>query len=330
MKYLIILLLALTRALADNEAALQQFINGNNLFTASLYKLRQSSHLLSLDVKTKLLKKFQAATEIYHADVENIDFTQSQEAAKAMNGWVETQTNNKIKNLISPNILDKYTRTILINALYFQGNWSNKFYNIRTQTKNFYKTKKDVLQVDTMHHYRQWFNYYESTDLNAKFLEMPFVGGDVSMVFVLPNEKEGLVSLENQIEKIFAPQNLQRELLNIALPKFRIESTIQLVNILKNLGISKAFDDDEADLSGIAGKKGDLIISDVLQKTYIDVEEGGAEAAAATYVAISYPKSALGREIRDPKEFIADHPFIFYIKAKNIILFAGRISAPNH
>ncbi|RZC36281.1 Serpin domain containing protein, partial [Asbolus verrucosus] len=190
-------------------------LQGNNLYTL------HTANKMYVKEDFPIKQSFkQAATEIYHSDVENIDFTQSQKAAKTMNSWVEKQTNNKIKNLISPNILSKRTKTILINAIYFQGNWSNKFYDVGTQKKSFYKTNKEVLQVDTMHHYRQWFNYYESADLDAKFLEMPFA----------------------------------------------------------------AFDANEADLSGIAGEKGDLIISDVLQKTYIDVEEGGVEAAAATYV----------------------------------------------
>ncbi|RZC42102.1 Serpin domain containing protein, partial [Asbolus verrucosus] len=266
-----------------------------------------------------------AATEVFDADVENIDFIQKRRAAGRMNAWVENQTNNKIKNLISPDILDEYTKTILINAIYFQGNWSNKFLNRLTEKKNFYKTNQDVVQVDTMHQYRQWFNYYQSPHLNAKFLEMPFVGRDVSMVFVLPNERGGLATLENQIENVFAPQPLRRSFLNIQLPKFKIETTLSLVNVLKNLGINKAFDEYEADLSGIAGRKGDLHISDVLQKTYVDIEEGGVEAAGATYVRVS-PLLSLDfdPEESEPEEFVADHPFLFYIKAKTFIIFAGK------
>ncbi|RZB58816.1 Serpin domain containing protein, partial [Asbolus verrucosus] len=188
-------------------------------------------------------------------------------------------TSNKIKNLISPDILDNNTRTVLINALYFKGNWTNRFANYTTKQEDFYKTSKDVVKVDTMHHYREWFNYCENSVLKAKFLELPFEGEDISMIIALPNEKEGLASLEEQIEKVFAPQNFTSEFLNVALPKFKVESTLELKNALKNLGVEKAFNDTEADLSGIAGDKGDLIISDALQKTYIDVEEGGVEAA---------------------------------------------------
>ncbi|RZC36773.1 Serpin domain containing protein, partial [Asbolus verrucosus] len=116
---------------------------------------------------------------------------------------------------------------------------------------DFYKTNNDVVKVDTMHHYEEEFNYCENPNLNARFLEIPFEGGDVSMTIALPNGKEGITALENRIEK---------------------------------LGINKAFDIKQADLSGIAGNKGDLYISDVVKKMYIDVEEGGVEAAPAAYV----------------------------------------------
>ncbi|RZB39112.1 Serpin domain containing protein, partial [Asbolus verrucosus] len=187
-------------------------------------------------------------------------------------------------------------------------------------------------KVDTMHHYREWFNYCENSVLNAKFLELPFEGEDISMIIALPNEKEGLASLENQIEKVFAPQNFTNEFLNVALPKFKVESTLELKSTLKNLGVEKAFNETEADLSGIAGDKGDLVISDALQKTYIDVEEGGVEAAAATYVVVEATMSAPfpPKFEPEPKEFIADHPFIFYIKAKDFIIFAGRVSELSH
>ncbi|RZC41277.1 Serpin domain containing protein, partial [Asbolus verrucosus] len=148
---------------------------------------------------------------------------------------------------------------------------------------DFYKSNNDVVKVDTMHHYEEEFNYCENLNLNAKFLELPFEGGDVSMTIALPNEKEGITALENRIEIVLERQNFTNEYVNVALPKFKIESALELKKELKKLGINKAFDIKQADLSGIAGNKGDLYISDVVQKTYIDVEEGGVEAAAAAY-----------------------------------------------
>jgi serpin B len=147
-------------------------------------------------------------------------------------------------------------------------------------------------------------------------------------MIVLPKERDGLAALESQIENVFAPMHtLKTEYLNVILPKFKIETSINFKNILKNLGVQKIFDAKEADLSGVAGEKGDLIVSEVAQKTFIDVSEEGVEAAAATFVIIPVAPSA---KLETSKNFIADHPFIFYIKVKGTIIFAGRVTDPKH
>jgi serpin B len=220
------------------------------------------------------------ASTVFQSGIENIEFTQKVDAANAINSWVGKQTNNKIQNLIDPNILGPDTRIILINALYFKGKWVYPFESDSTIKRDFYKTAKDVVQVDMMHN-TDVYNYYESPELKAKFLEMPYEGDDLSMIIVLPNEKEGLAALESQIEKVFAAPRFTQERVSVSLPKFTVENKIQLKKILQNLGINKAFS-DEADLSGLAGKKGDLAISDVIQKAFINVTETGTEAAAAT------------------------------------------------
>ncbi|XP_068915280.1 antichymotrypsin-2-like [Tenebrio molitor] len=269
-----------------------------------------------------------AAAQIYYADTDTIDFTQSVQAAKTMNSWVEKHTNDKIHNLIDSNLLDQYTRAVLINALYFKANWSSPFLLAESGNITFYKTATDIVQVDALRHFEVYFNYYECPHLKAEFLELPFKGNEASMMIVLPKERDGLAALENQIENVFAPMHtLKTEYLNVFLPKFRIESSLNFKNILKNLGVKKIFDAKEADLSGVAGKKGDLIVDEVVQKTFIDVSEEGVEAAAATFVLIAVPESAT---IESPKNFIADHPFIFYIKVKDTIIFAGRVTDPKH
>nr|BAI59109.1 serpin1 [Tenebrio molitor] len=269
-----------------------------------------------------------AAAQVYYADTDTIDFTQSVQAAKTMNSWVEKHTNDKIHDLIDSNSLDQYTRAVLINALYFKANWSSPFRLASTRNINFYKTATDIVQVDALQHFRKYFKYYECPHLKAEFLELPFKGNEASMMIVLPKERDGLAALESQIENVFAPiHTLKTEYLNVILPKFRIETLINFKNILKNLGVQKIFNETEADLSGISGEKGDLIVSQVAQKTFIDVSEEGVEAAAATFVVVGVPTSALNVS---PKNFNADHPFIFYIKVKDTIIFAGRVTDPNH
>jgi serpin B len=269
-----------------------------------------------------------AAAQIYYADTDTIDFTHSVQAAKTMNSWVEKHTNDKIHNLIDSNLLDQYTRAVLINALYFKANWSSPFLLAESGNITFYKTATDIVQVNALRHSEVYFNYYDCPHLKAEFLELPFKGNEASMMIVLPKERDGLAALENQIENVFAPMHtLKTEYLNVFLPKFRIESSLNFKNILKNLGVKKIFDAKEADLSGVAGKKGDLIVDEVVQKTFIDVSEEGVEAAAATFVLIAVPESAT---IESPKNFVADHPFIFYIKVKDTIIFAGRVTDPKH
>jgi serpin B len=298
-------------------------LKGNDLYT--LHTANKMYVKKDFSIKEGFKK---AATQVYYADTDTIDFTQSVQAAKTMNSWVEKHTNDKIHDLIDSNSLDEYTRAVLINALYFKANWSSPFLLADSGNISFYKTATDIVQVDALRHFEVYFNYYECPHLKAEFLELPFLGHEASMMIVLPKARDGLPALENQIENVFAPMHtLKTEYLNVFLPKFRIETSINLKKILKNLGVNKIFDENKADLSGVAGEKGDLIVNEVAQKTFIDVSEDGVEAAAATYVHVAVPISA---KLGTPKIFNADHPFIFYIKVKDTIIFAGRVTDPNH
>ncbi|XP_064213734.1 antichymotrypsin-2-like [Tribolium castaneum] len=309
------------------ESALKSLlpkIKGNDLYT--LHTANKMYVKKDFAIKEEFKR---AASQVYYADSESIDFTKNVEAANVMNSWVEKHTKSKITNLIDSNDLDKFTRAVLINALYFKANWSLPFELRLTSKREFYKTASDSIEVDMMQHLDEHFNYYESPDLKAQFLELPFLGGEASMVFVLPNEKDGLARLETQLESVFVPQHqLKSTFLNVVLPKFRIESEIDFKSVLMKLGVAKVFDDEQADLSGIAGEKGDLVIDKIVQKTFIDVSEEGVEAAAATYVLIGFPASAILHQ-QQPKNFIADHPFIFYIKVKDLVIFAGRVTNPS-
>jgi serpin B len=298
-------------------------LKGNDLYT--LHTANKMYVKKDFSIKEGFKK---AATQVYYADTDTIDFTQSVQAAKTMNSWVEKHTNDKIHDLIDSNSLDEYTRAVLINALYFKANWSSPFPLASSGKLNFYKTATEIVQVDGLRHFEVYFNYYECPHLKAEFLELPFLGHEASMMIVLPKARDGLPALENQIENVFAPMHtLKTEYLNVFLPKFRIETSINLKNILKNMVVQKIFDEKEADLSGVAGEKGDLIVNEVAQKTFIDVSEDGVEAAAATYVHVAVPISA---KLGTPKIFNADHPFIFYIKVKDTIIFAGRVTDPSH
>ncbi|RZC38530.1 Serpin domain containing protein, partial [Asbolus verrucosus] len=217
-----------------------------------------------------------AATEVYKADVENVVFVPNTKAVDTMIDWAERQTNKKIKNFVSLGISDETARAVVINALYFKGNWSSQFVTYFTRKDDFYKADGNVVKVDTMHHYEEMFDYYEDSERNAKFLKLPIEGEDVSMVIVLPKQKGGLRSLENRIVKVTKHRYFRKTYVNVALPKFKIESTLNLSETLRNVKIS-----------------------DTLLRSR-------------------------------PKNFIANHPFIFYIRVKNVIIFIGRVSEPSH
>ncbi|CAH1376608.1 unnamed protein product [Tenebrio molitor] len=265
------------------------------------------------------------ARDVFGTESESIEFSRKQKAAQTMNAWVENQTRNKIHNLVSPQDLNDRTKTVLLNALYFKANWSQAFPVAYSFKNNFTLLSGEVVQLDLMRHYQKPFNFVENTSLKAKFLELPFEGGQASMVVVLPNRKNGLVQLERQIDKVFMAQEFSKETVTVFLPRFKIETTTNFKSVLKKMGVNKAFDQSQADLSGIAGKKGDLIIDKIAQKTFIDVAEQGVEAAAADYYLIAIPLSGPPKSI---KMFKANHPFIFYIKIHGVIVFAGRVTNP--
>ncbi|RZB58831.1 Serpin domain containing protein [Asbolus verrucosus] len=155
-----------------------------------------------------------------------------------------------------------------------------------TTKRDFYKSATDILQIDTMFMpsiLKHFFNYSECEKLNTQFVELPFKGESASVVIVLPNEK-GLATLENEIESLLSPRQLYR-----TLPSWNDGNEIKLFQ----LGVHKVLDDKEAALSGIAADKGDLIIDNVIQKTFIDVNEKSVEAAVASNVSDFYSDSCI-------------------------------------
>ncbi|XP_063903629.1 antichymotrypsin-2-like isoform X2 [Zophobas morio] len=264
------------------------------------------------------------ATNYFNSATENIDFAKKTEASKIINEWVERQTENKIRDLITPEMLSANTALILVNAIYFQAKWLTQFFATATSKNNFFLKAGKTVEVDIMNEDATLYKYFDNIELDAKFLEIPFRDKEVSMTFVLPNEVEGLEKLENQINKVFEPQNFEYYFVNVSIPKFKIESTVDFKTILQNLGVKKAFTDGAADFSGISDRA--LVISDVLQKTFIDVSEQGVEAAASTEIRfLTYSGRA-----EPTKSFHADHPFIYFIKVRGVILFAGRVTMPTY
>ena len=265
----------------------------------------------------------QLTKDRYGADLGEVDFIHQTEAArKAINSWVEAQTKDKIKDLIQSGVLSSDTRLVLTNAIYFKGKWDSQFEKSATKNLPFHLATDSKIDVPMMFQKHE-FKYGKSDDL--LILELPYIGKDLSMIVLLPNETNGLQSLETKL----TPANLEKwtsalheqEVL-VYLPKFTMASQFSLNDVLQSLGMRAAFS-PEADFSGMDGKK-DLYLSAVVHKAFVDVKEEGTEAAAATGVVVETTA------VRCPTTFRADHPFVFLIRdgKTGSILFMGRLVSP--
>jgi serine protease inhibitor len=236
---------------------------------------------------------------------------------------VEKKTNSKIKNLIGPGALDSMTRLVLTNAIYFKGNWARQFEEKRTHDAPFTLTDGRKIEVAMMNQKAE-FNYMETDTFQA--LDLPYVNEELSMVIMLPKKFDAL----DEFERTFTQDNLTQWLAKIHkrevvvfVPKFKMTSQFSMADVLKSMGMIDAFSSN-ADFSGINGKR-DLCISAVIHKAYVEVNEEGTEAAAATGVVMRL--TSIGPPI---PVFRADHPFIFIIRDKltGSILFIGRVANP--
>lgn len=263
--------------------------------------------------------------ERYGAEINRVDFaTQTESARKTINDWVSQKTNEKIKDLIASGMLTTETRLVLVNAIYFLGNWQSQFDEKATVEAPFHVDQKTSVRIPMMHKDSR-FKYGE-TD-KAELLELPYKGGDVSLVVILPKRIDGLEDVEKSLSAESLNvwlSNMVSEQVDIALPRFKLTSQFKLDTPLKKLGMVDAFDPTLADFSGMTGKR-DLFISAVIHKAFVDVNERGTEAAAATAVTMMLT-AVPDRQ----KKFVADHPFIFLIKdnTSGCILFIGRLVNP--
>ncbi|XP_072379483.1 antichymotrypsin-2-like [Diabrotica undecimpunctata] len=269
--------------------------------------------------KNFLIKKAfnHIAVTKYDSEVQNLDFTKPTEASNSINDWVEGKTNNKIKNLIDPKSLNNHVMLVLVNALYFSGKWKYTFKNDSTANRLFHISPTESKEIPSMQTVLV-SKYAHNDKLKAKFLELEFKDSDVTMTFVLPDEINGLAAVEENLQEYLAPQKMSNVMVRTTLPKFKIETEIDFKPILQSFGIENIFE-KEADLTGISNKK--LMVSEVRQKAFIDVDENGVEAAAATKAQfITWSNGEI------PEEFNADHPFLFYLRSRGLTLFAGKFS----
>ncbi|XP_070261920.1 leukocyte elastase inhibitor-like [Myotis yumanensis] len=283
----------------------------------------------------EFLPEFLASTKkFYGAELASVDFQRaSEDARKVINEWVKGQTEGKIQELLAAGMVDNMTKLVLVNAIYFKGNWKETFSKEATTDTPFRLNKKDTKTVKMMYQKSTFpFGYIE--DLKCRVLELPYQGWDLSMVILLPDDIEdeatGLKKIEEQLtlEKLHEwtkPENLRSIKVNVHLPRFKLEESYNLNSHLVSLGIEDLFN-SKADLSGMSRAR-DLFISKIIHKSFVEVNEEGTEAAAAATALIAFGCALMPKTVEN---FVADHPFIFFIRhnPSTNILFLGRLSSP--
>lgn len=265
----------------------------------------------------------------YRAELEQLDFGNSENARRTINDWVEVQTRHKIKGLIPANLLNSQTRLVLTNAISFEGGWNEEFSKNATKNAPFRVTFNQTTQVPTMRQ-TATFRYGENAD--AQILELPYRGDDLAMLLVLPKAVDGIGGLETNLTSDNVVQWAsvsQWRLVEVHLPKFKMNSQFRLSDILRSMGLATAFS-SRADFSAMSQSEG-MMISEVVHQAFVDVNEKGTEAAAATAVVLA-PTAAVGEPAPPPKPvmFRADHPFVFAIRDNRTgsVLFLGRVQNP--
>nr|XP_016940517.1 serine protease inhibitor 42Dd [Drosophila suzukii] len=260
----------------------------------------------------------------FAAVAENVNFTQNADAAKRINSWVEEQTHQEIKNLIAADSLDEDTVAILVNAIYFKADWQNSFPDYATFSRDFVNHEGQKVSVDTMSQ-EDYFRFGELPQLRAKALELPYTGTDIVFLIILPQEEQGLASVEEKLRGLDLNEirsQLSMRKVQVQLPKFKFEFDVPLQPVLEELGIKKLFAPD-ADFSSLLRESHPLRISEVKHKAVIEVNEKGTTASGATFLKAQVESLLIGEEVF---EFTADHPFFFAIKDAQSTYFLGHVS----
>ncbi|KAM6102361.1 leukocyte elastase inhibitor-like isoform 2-T2 [Theristicus caerulescens] len=285
------------------------------------------------EVTFQFLQQYLDSTRaLYHAELEAVDFINAAEESRGkMNSWVEKQTGGKIKHLFPPGSVDCTTVLALVNAIHFKGQWAIKFEEKNTREMPFRLNKREHRNVPMMCRTGK-YKLARRQEEEMTVLELPYTGEELSMFILLPenicDESTGLEQLESAVtyEKLAEWTNMENvypQKITVYLPQFRMEESYELMPVLQALGMRDAFVLHQADFSGLSRKPG-LFLSKAIHKSFVEVNEEGTEAAAATGMTI------IPLCLHIPYEFRTDHPFLFLIKhnpSKNILFF-GRCCSP--
>lgn len=262
--------------------------------------------------------------EYFDSRVEGLNFN-DRKSADIINKWISEATHGKIKGIISPPI-DPLMMMYLVNAIYFKGTWDSEFETSRTQYEPFYLSDGSEIKCDLMN---QKSDYSFSRNPDYTMIDMPYGNGSFSMAAFLPVAGMGVDELISKLDEESWSKlgtMMSRDEVKLFLPKFKLEYKLKMNEALQALGMDIAFIPRKADFSGISATGDTLYISEVLHKTFVQVDEKGTEAAAATSVGMM----SLSAMPMEPIVIRFDRPFVYviYDKTSGTILFIGKIEQP--
>ena len=309
----------------------QHFLNALQASNAAGNELLAANRLF-VQKNFSLVQEFVEGTKkFYDAEIALVDYQKDAEGArKEVNGWVEEKTKQKIKNLIPEGVFNSRTRLTLVNAIYFKGFWQNQFDKKATFPQQFVASETEKVEVQMMHLTKKFKHVENVAELGCQVLELPYQGEGLSMAVLLPHDTHGLAKLEESIthdklnKALESVSQSHPHKVEVSLPRFKLNQQFLLNSILAKMGATDMFSEFKADFSGITPGPEKIYVSHVIHKAFVEVNEKGTEAAAATGVVM------MGRMALMNPIFCADHPFLFMIchKKSGAILFMGRVVKP--
>ena len=261
------------------------------------------------------------------ASLHEVDFLEDAPGAcRAINSWAKEQTRGKVKCLLQPALVTPRTRLVLTDALYFKGSWAVPFRKAMTREEPFHLGKGGTAVIPFMHQTGH-FPYLAQDGL--QILELPYHGGDLAMVVLMPRSAGGLAGLEKGLSARQLTEwvaRLRPQQVEVAFPRFQILADLELKPALSALGMSLAFNEAQADFSGMREGGEPLHLSEVVHKAFVDVNEEGTEAVAATGTTFRARSLQADRHV-----FRADHAFVFLIRDQHSgqLLVIGRFTGPS-
>lgn len=305
---------------ATDEELEQHFsnISAGLLVAEKGTEVNVANHIFSR--KTFTIKKLYLndVKKLYNAGASQLNFEDQEASAEAINNFVSENTKGHIKKIINPDSISEELVAVLTNAFYFKANWQTKFKKESTYKREFFSSENSKRETEFLHSRNSNRKYSENGQFQV--LSLPYKDTSFALSIFLPKTRFGLSEALQNLDSVTIQQlmsNTSNTLVNIAMPKWKIETALGLNRALMAVGIEKAFT-DSADLSNFADG---IYISQAAHKALIEVDEDGTVAAAATTISFSLTSVFIPAE--EPIEFTADHPFLFILSKDNHPLFIG-------